>query len=203
MRSITSKPVKDDVRKLHKELYGLSSKSNQIRILKTPSMKYIVSSGFLRGDFNGVRSIEECSMIFVCNNRIRSYTVREQNKNFIMGPFELEWGKQSEYGRKVKISLWVPDYVTQSELMMAMSDRLGNDKYPLLLEESAEGMCAQTLHTGPYNEVNQTIEQIKLNVEDQGYTACIDKYKEIHNSHVSIGWPEKTNMIIRIPIRRL
>lgn len=89
------------------------------------------------------------------NAIIRSYTVREQNKNFTMSPFELEWGNQTKHGRTVKISLWVPDYVTQSDLNIAMLDRLrlGSGDYPLSLEESAEGLCAQTLHTGPYHEV--------------------------------------------------
>ncbi len=126
--------------------------------------------------------------------------MREQNKNFTMSPFELEWGNQTNLGRTVKISLWVPDYVTQSDLNIAMLDCLGSENYPLFLEESAEGLCAQTLHTGPYHEVKQTVDRIKHYVEDQGYNACIDQYKEIHTSHVSIGWPEKTNMIIRIPI---
>lgn len=200
MHSISQKPVKDDIRKLQKDLYGLSKKSKEIRILSVPAMKYITSVGILRGNFYGVRSIEECNMMFVCNNRIRSYTVKEQNRNFIMSPFELEWGNQTEQGREVKVSLWVPDYVTQSELKVAMLDRLGSGEYPLYLEQSTEGLCAQLLHTGSYNEVNQTIERIKEYVDEQGYKANTNQYKEIHLSHVSIGWPEKTNMIIRIPI---
>ncbi|WP_256757361.1 hypothetical protein [Cohnella sp. WQ 127256] len=200
MHSITQKPVKDDIRKLHKDLYGLSNKSKEIRILKIPTMKYITSVGILRGNFYNIRSIEECNMIFVCNNRIRSYTVKEQNKNFVMSPFELEWGKQTEQGREMKVSLWVPDYVTQSELKIAMLDCLGSSEHPLYLEQSTEGLCGQLLHTGSYDEISQTIDRIKEYIEEQGYKANTNQYKEIHLSHVSIGWPEKTNMIIRIPI---
>lgn len=203
MKIIESRPVKDDVRKQHKELYSLSKGASQIKILDLPTMKFIVSSGIAKVDFNnGVRGIAECNMIFVCNNRIRSYTVREQNKNFIMSPFELEWGEQVENGRQVKISMWVPQYVTQTELKAAMVDRLGSDDYPLSLEESESGMCAQTIHTGHYNDVSSTVERIKEYIENQGYSGNCDKYKEIHMSHVSIGWPEKTNLIIRVPIKK-
>ncbi len=73
MQSITQITVKDDVRKQHRDLYSITKKSNEVRILKIPSMKFIVSSGISIGNFYGVRSIEECNMIFVCNNRIRSY----------------------------------------------------------------------------------------------------------------------------------
>lgn len=200
MNSITQYSVKDDVRKLHKDLYGLSKKTKEISILRIPSMNYITSVGYSKSGFFGVRSIEECNMIFVCNNRIRSYTVKEQNKNFTMSPFELQWGNHTEQGRAVKISLWVPDYVTQSELTIAMLDRLGSVDYPIKLEQSAEGLCAQTLHAGPYQKVNQTVEKVMKYIEEQGYEASSDQHKEIHLSHVSIGWPEKTNLIIRIPI---
>ncbi|MBB6635293.1 hypothetical protein [Cohnella thailandensis] len=201
MKSVVPKPIKDDVRKQHKELYSVSKGATQVKILDIPSMKFIVASGIANVDFNsGVRGIRECNMIFVCNNRIRSYTVREQYKNFIMSPFELEWGNQIDNGRQVKISMWVPQYVTHTELKAAMTDRLGSDNYPLSLEESKPGMCAQTLHTGHYNEVGRTIERIKHYIEDQGFRGDYHQYKEIHMSHVSIGWPEKTNLIIRVPI---
>mgnify|MGYP002403774358 CR=1 FL=1 len=71
-----------------------------------------------------------------------------------------------------------------------MVDRLGSDDYLLTLEESEAGMCAQTLHTGHYNEVGITVDIIKHYIEDQGYSGNYDQYKEIHMSHVSIGWPE-------------
>lgn len=61
MQSITQKIIKDDVRKHHRDLYKITKKCNEIKILKVPSMKYIVSSGILRGNFYGVRSIEECN----------------------------------------------------------------------------------------------------------------------------------------------
>ena len=201
VKPLSPKPVKEDVRKLHKELYGLSKESAQIRILNVPAMKFLVSSGVAREDFSGgVRGIEECNHLFICNNRIRSYTVKEQNRNFTMSPFELEWGGKTENGRRVKASLWVPDYVTDSELKTAMLDRLGRDDYPIFIEESNAGLCAQIWHTGQYDEVGSTLESIQRYIEERGYTGNFDSYKEIHMSHVNMGWPEKTSLIIRVSI---
>lgn len=200
-KAVSPKPVKEDVRKLHKELYGLSKGSDQIRILQVPAMKFVVSSGVAREDFSGgVRGIEECNHLFFCINRIRSYTVKEQNRNFIMSPFELEWGSTIENGRQVKVSQWVPDYVTESELKAAMLDRLGRDDYPIFIEESKAGMCVQVWHTGHYDEVGSTLESMRRYIEERGYAGNMDSYKEIHMSHASIGWPEKTSLIIRVPI---
>lgn len=193
--------VKEDVRTLHRKLYSVSKSAQTIGIHKMPEMNYLVSSGIGDRNIQRIRDIKEFGWMFVCNNRIRSYTVKELHKNFIMSPFEFQWAEDTQEGTRFKAGLWVPDYVTELHLKNAMLDRLGNDNLPVLLEREPEGLCAQFLHIGSYLEVEELAEKLRNEIIDRGYTP-LGRHKEIYMSHTNIGWPNHLKIIIRQSIKQ-
>ncbi|WP_078551598.1 GyrI-like domain-containing protein [Bacillus alkalicellulosilyticus] len=194
--------MKDNVRNIHRDLYHVTNKSKQCQILLVPEMSMITSSDVLNGDFYGLRTIQANDWMYLCFNRIRTFVKKELHKNFTMSPFELVWGEEINDGRVVHVGMWVPDYVTDDLLQRAMLTRLGDDSYPLQIEKIPAYQCVQVLHTGPYSLIHETVQHLGKFANEYGYQIIEEQAKEIHLSHVNIGFPEQTNLLLRIPVRK-
>ncbi|MBE1446761.1 hypothetical protein [Paenibacillus sp. OAS669] len=82
-----TKIVKDDLKKQLKGVFSTGEKSKQVRIHTLPDLKYIMTTKV--GAFD-IRKLLDSNKIYKCLNRIKHYTVKHLNKNFIIGPAEFE-----------------------------------------------------------------------------------------------------------------
>lgn len=65
-----------------------------------------------------------------------------------------------------------------------------------------EGLCAQTLHVGPYDTVGTVYEQLEADVAKLGFRFAGTVHEIYMNDPGRVG-PEKTKTIIRVPIAKL
>lgn len=64
-----------------------------------------------------------------------------------------------------------------------------------------EGVCAQTMHVGPYDAVGKTVEALMAGIAELGYVPN-GRYHEIYLSDPNRTAPEKLRTICRIPVKR-
>lgn len=64
-----------------------------------------------------------------------------------------------------------------------------------------EGLCAQTLHVGPYDTVGAVYEKLEADVKALGYRFAGLLHEIYMNDPARVG-PERTKTIIRVPVAR-
>lgn len=64
-----------------------------------------------------------------------------------------------------------------------------------------EGMCAQTIHVGPYDTVGTTVDAMYAWIAEHGYTPA-GRYHEIYMSDPNRTAPEKLRTLCRVPVKR-
>lgn len=208
-----------DYKKLEKEYYIPSTKPSIITI---PKMKFIVVDG--EGDPNTSQSYKDALEILYG----LSYTIRmsKMSGNQPEGYFEyvvlpLEgywWLKGNEFhgiGEFDKNDfVWQsmirqPDFVTEETFNNAKQQLL--KKKPHLnfsntrFVEIEEGLCAQIMHIGSYDDEPKTIIELMDFIRQEGYE---EDMVERHHHEIYLGDPRKTKpenlrTVIRHPIKKV
>jgi hypothetical protein len=102
-----------------------------------------------------------------------------------------------------------PEFVTQ-KVFEAAKESLAKKKRKLDLSlarlvKFREGLCAQVMHVGPYDDELATIAVLARYMADQGYADDIAnerRHHEIYLSDPRKTVPERLKTVIRHPIRR-
>lgn len=127
--------------------------------------------------------------------------------------------KGVDYSRKEDF-LWtsmlrLPEYVTEDVFAWACEEF--HKKHPeadinsVRLEWYEEGLCAQILHKGSYDEEPATLKKLHSFIEENGY--CVDigspaasgqlrKHHEIYLGDPRKCKPENLKTVLRIPVRK-
>lgn len=99
----------------------------------------------------------------------------------------------------------VPEFVTKSFFDKVMNDVVSKKKSDIYkkarLETTHEGLCAQLLHIGPYDQEKGSLDKLIDFVEDNGYE-IYGRHHEIYMNDPSKVAPEKFKTILRYPIRK-
>lgn len=98
-----------------------------------------------------------------------------------------------------------PDMITTElveEAMAQVRKKKNLDSLALVrFEPFAEGLTAQTLHVGPFDEEGPTIEKVHQYIEESGHQLS-GKHHEIYLSDIRRAAPEKWRTIIRQPMSK-
>ncbi len=97
-----------------------------------------------------------------------------------------------------------PNFVTGEmveEIRPSVREKRGTMVDDVKLESFHEGLCAQVLHVGPYNEEAPTIQLLHDYITEQGYRMRGDHH-EIYMSDPRRSKQEKLKTIIRHPIEK-
>lgn len=73
------------------------------------------------------------------------------------------------------------------------------------LVKYTEGLCAQVLHIGPYDDEPETVKKLGRYIEEQGYVTDISEERRHHEIYLGDPRktaPEKRKTVIRHPIRK-
>jgi hypothetical protein len=103
-----------------------------------------------------------------------------------------------------------PDFVTQ-EVFERAKDALGKKKPGLDISKASlltikEGLCAQILHIGSYDDEPATVQALEAYIGESGYRTDFSdarKHHEIYLSDPRKVAPEKLKTIIRLPIAKV
>ena len=157
-----------------------------------------------------------------------SYTIKMSKKSsvqppgyfdFVVPPLEGLWWFEDNYfdvtviGRKDEFN-WVmmirqPEFVTPEVFAAAKAQlakkKPGIDLSIARLEDFTEGLCAQILHIGPYDDEAATVAVLEEFIAAQGCQTVMSGLRQHHEIYLSDprkSAPEKLKTVIRHPIVR-
>lgn len=206
-----------DFKREYKSLYNPKKTPD---IIDVPEMKFIMVEG--SGNPNTSSSYKEALEILYG----LSYAIKMSKKNdtqpkgyfdFVVPPLEgLWWFDEDSFNGEVKSRKdefnWImmirqPDFVT-TEVFESIKKVLSKKKPELnvsraILKEHKEGLCAQIMHIGPYDDEPATVAKLEKHIEAEGYKSLMSGLRQHHEIYLSDPRktvPEKLKTIIRHPI---
>lgn len=136
--------------------------------------------------------------------------------DYVVPPLEGLWYIDSgkiDYANKSKFC-WIsimrlPDFVKKSDFDWAIkqaSEKKKLDFSDVEYFEYDEGVCAQCMHIGSYDDEPATIEKIEQYAKSQGYVMSSDDgrlHHEIYLCDPRRTKPDKLKTVIRLPVKKL
>ena len=181
-----------DFKKEYKDLYLPTKKP---MIVEVPQMRFIMVNG--KGDPNTSALYKEAVEVLYG----LSYTIKMSKKSsvqppgyfdFVVPPLEGLWWFEDNYfdgtviGRKDEFN-WVmmirqPEFVTPEVFAAAKAQlakkKPGIDLSIARLEDFTEGLCAQILHIGPYDDEAATVAVLEEFIAAQGYQTVMSGLRQ-------------------------
>ena len=205
-----------DFKKTQKDLYQPKTTP---AIVDVPEMVFIMVDG--RGDPNTSESYQAAIEILYG----LSYSIKmskmggnapEGYFDYTVPPLEGLWwlanGGDADFPDKEKFC-WTsmirqPEFVTLSVFEAAKTalakKKQGLDLSRARLESFNEGLCAQVMHIGPYDDEPATIALLYQFIADSGYQADISETRRHHEIYLGDPRkiaPEKRKTVLRYPIK--
>jgi hypothetical protein len=185
-------------------------------IIDVPKMTFIVVNG--KGDPNKEEFKNSVELLYSL-----SYSIKMNNKailEYVVPPLEGIWWKgtldaidKSKF--EWAIMLRQPDFVTETILENAKILVSGKKKHldvvKARLDTFTEGLCAQVMHIGSYDDEDITIKKLELFVKESGYAFDImnksiktlsRRHHEIYLSNPGKVAVEKMKTVIRYPVKK-
>ena len=205
-----------DFKKMQKELYQPGAKPS---IINVPNMAFIMVDG--RGDPNTSQAYQAALEVLYG----LAYTIKMSKMgdnqpdgyyDFVVPPLEgLWWTDAGTFDidtTQKSAFCWtsmirMPEFVTP-EVLDAAKSGLAKKKPALntsiaRIEWFDEGLCAQVMHTGPYDDEPATIAALKAFIAGSGYKVDLSgtrKHHELYLGDPRKTPPEKLKTIIRYPV---
>lgn len=206
-----------DFKKAYKDLYLPKVKPS---IVDVPPMRFIMING--KGNPNTSAFYQEAVEVLYG----LSYTIKMSKMgsakpagyfDYVVPPLEgLWWFEDNTFdgsvmGRKDEFS-WVimirqPEFVTPEVFETAKTSlakkKPGLDTSIARLEDFTEGLCAQVMHIGPYDDEGPTVAALEEFIASQGYRTEMSGLRQHHEIYLSDPRktaPEKLKTVIRHPI---
>lgn len=210
-----------DFKKEYKELYFPKRKP---AIIDVPAMRYAAVRGAGDPNIEGGAYKESIGVLYAL-----AYTIKmskmgdfkiEDYFDFVVPPLEGFWwqpGKRGiDYSHKEDFN-WIsairlPDFVTQDVFDWAKAQaaqKKGIDAGKAELLALDEGLCAQVMHIGPYDDEPETIAMLDGFIAQNGYACDMSSteggrhHHEIYLSDPRRTSPEKLKTVIRHPIAKI
>lgn len=200
---------KIDFRKQYKDLYNPSKK--EFSIIKIPSFQYLMIDG--EGDPNTSASYQDAiQTLYGLSYTLKFSLKKSQGLDYtVMGLEGLWWSPEIDtFSMEHKEDwLWTmmilqPDFITPELFEEARQQLITKGKGPLAkqtrLQRFDEGLCAQIMYLGAYDDEPPTIARMHEFIHTQGYELT-GKHHEIYLSDARRVAPEKNKTILRQPIK--
>lgn len=207
-----------DYKKLEKQYYIPKTKPEIIQI---PKMKFLMVDG--KGNPNTSKEYSESLEILYGLSYAIKMTKMSGNTpegyfDYVVLPLEgLWWTENEEFKGEGFLNkdnfLWTsmirqPDFVTPEvlekakEVLLKKKPQLDISKVRLV--EFEEGLCAQILHLGPYDDEPATIAKLVDFVNKSGYVEDFEirKHHEIYLGDPRKTKPENLKTVIRHPVKK-
>ncbi len=200
---------KIDLYKQHKDQYATPKKPVLVTI---DEGTYLTVSG--RGAPGGPEFTERIGALYGAAFTIKMTRKFAGLQDYVIGKLEAQWwldGESCDFANAPKekwnwrLMIRTPSFVKQKDLADAVRKLIEKGKAPgadqVKLESSAEGLCVQMLHIGPYAEEHRSIGVMSAFAEQQGL-AFHGRHHEIYLSDPRRIPPEKLKTILRLPVRK-
>jgi len=191
--------------------------SKKPQLMTLPAQNFFCINGI--GDPNG----EEFKRRVGCLYAV-SYTLRMAPKNdwlipdylpYTVYPLEGQWGLQEKFLNEpvmlkehfsYQLMIKQPDFVTPqvaAEALARAKTKIPEDlASQLVFTTIEEGLVAQILHIGSYDDEPETFEKLTLFLKEKGYRRTSKEHKEIYMSDPRRTAPEKLKTILRVAVEQ-
>ena len=206
-----------DFKKEYKDIYLPKNKPG---IIDVPEIRFIMVDG--KGDPNISASYKEAvEVLYGLSYSIKMSKMGSAQPagyfDYVVPPLEGLWWFEdnvfdgSVIGGKDKFN-WVmmirqPEFVTPEVFETAKASltkkKPGIDTSIVRLEEFTEGLCAQVMHIGSYDDEPPTVAALEEFIESQGYRTVMSGLRQHHEIYIGDPRktaPEKLKTVIRHPI---
>ncbi len=193
---------KIDMKAQLKTIYSTSAR--RPTIIEVPEMNYLKIDG--SGNPSQTEFQKAAQTLFPIAYTLK-FMVREKlDMDFKVMPMEVIWN--IDRGNKEyfwTMMLMQPDCIT-ADLFITACHWVKEKHNPKLLdkvrfESLCEGLCAQIMHKGSYQEMNSTLEKMLLFINQEGYTSNRDTH-DIYLNNVTKTKQENLKAIMRLKIWR-
>lgn len=203
-----------DFKKEYKEFYMPKSVPS---IVEIPEMKYIAVAG--EGNPNEVDGAYQKALGIlypVAYTLKMSYKTDYRMEGFfeyVVPPLEGLWWMDNEDGdfsdktgfRWIAM-IRVPDFVTEKDVEWAKQEvmrKKGLNCDSIYFMSLEEGLCAQIIHVGPYDDEPKSLEILDTYLNTERYVKDLTEKRRHHEIYLSDPRktaPEKLKTVLRIPI---
>ncbi|HNT54508.1 MAG TPA: GyrI-like domain-containing protein [Anaerolineaceae bacterium] len=209
-----------DLKKMYRALY--QPPAGKIETVNIPELQFLMIDGAIEpGEAPGT------SPLFAENTQALygvAYTLKFAAKQRRIDPVDypvmalegLWWVEDGRFDITIKdnwyytLMIFTPDLVTPAMFTEALAQlrrkkgaQPGFDR--LRLERFSEGLCVQTLHTGPYSTEPATVDRMHAYMQLNGYQDQVERggrHHEIYLGDPRRAAPEKLKTILRHPVTR-
>ena len=204
---------KIDFKKEYKRLYQPSKKDFQI--VDVPPMQFLMVDG--HGDPNVAREYQDAlEALYAVAYKLKFASKKELERDYVVPPLEGLWWADDMDAFTVNrdksawdwtMMIMQPDWITlemyQKALVIVESQKELPALTKLRLETYHEGLCAQTLHIGSYDDEGPTLHKLHTDFIPNNNLEMKGKHHEIYLSDPRKVAPEKLKTIIRQPVNRI
>jgi hypothetical protein len=197
-----------DLKKSLKHLYQPSAKV--VSQVEVPAFSYLMIDG--EGDPNVSAAYAEAVEALFSVSYTAKFMVKKGHLAIDYGVMPLEglwWSDDMSAFVANDKSKWKwtmmimqPDFVPDTLIDAAIEEVRRKKKLPavdrLRLERFTEGLCAQTLHIGPFSEEGPTIQRVHDFIAQRG--ALAGKHHEIYLTDIRRAEPARWKTIVRQPM---
>lgn len=219
------KTAKLDYKKEYKDLYLPKTKGMLINI---PAIPFLMVDGKgnpndENGDYSKAMQIIY-GITFTIKMSRKGSIMLEGYHDYVVPPLEGLWEMKDiegmDYSRKEDL-LWtsmirLPDYVTDEVFAWACTEfckkHPETDISSARMERFEEGLCAQIMHKGSYDDEPASLDKLHAFIEENG--CCVDigsvaasgqirKHHEIYLGDPRKSKPENLKTVLRIPVKKV
>lgn len=209
-----------DLKKIYQPLYAPSPK--KIDLVEVPELQFLMIDGAIEpGQAPGTSPLfEENTGAMYGAAYTLKFMVKQRKEDPadypVMALEGLWWVEDGVFDISVKdnwvytLMILAPDLVTAdlfaealAQLRKKKGDQPGFSR--LRLERFREGLCAQTMHIGPYADEPATVERMRQFIEASGCRDLVGtggKHHEIYMGDPRRADPAKLKTVLRHPIER-
>lgn len=203
---------KIDFKTEYRSLYSAPQKD--FVLVEVPPLSYLMFDG--RGDPNTAPEYQHAiEALYSLSYTLKFMSRRAFGRDYVVGPLEGLWwaDDMTSFIRRDKASwAWTmmilqPDWITVAHVAAARAEVLMKKGLPGIekarLEMLAEGLCAQVLHVGSYDNEGPTLARLhSVWLPAQGLVAT-GRHHEIYLSDPRKIEPAKLKTLLRQPVRRV
>ncbi|WP_307844681.1 GyrI-like domain-containing protein [Actinotalea solisilvae] len=199
---------------LKRTLDSYAARRGEIRLVEVPSMRYLAADG--QGDPNTSPDYTAAlEALYPLAYTLKFASKRELGRDYVVPPLEGLWWADdpAAFTTRRDTNAWswtllllVPDWLGTEHVDAARADvarkkpEVAVDR--VRLEELDEGLCAQTLHVGSFDDEGPVLADLHDRFVPEHGLVMTGRHHEIYLSDPRRTAPEKLRTILRQPVRR-
>lgn len=198
---------------LKRELPSYAARRGRFELVDVPPLRYLMIDG--NGDPNRAPAYRQAiETLYPMAYALKFHSRRELGRDHVVMPLEALWwaDDMASFTEARDKSRWswtamimVPDWIDGDAYAAVLADVAGKGRAPaldLLRQETLEeGLAAQTLHIGPYDDEGPVLERLHTDYIPASGMVMTGRHHEIYLSDPRRTAPERLRTILRQPVR--